>query len=736
MRLYGAIQKVEPQSDGTVRVHGIATSEAVDDQGETVRADAIRAAIPEYMRFPALREMHQLSAAGTTLEAEVCEDGTTRIVAHVVDPVAVAKVKNQVYRGFSIGGRVTQREAGNPKTITGLVLNEISLVDRPANPEAIFDCWKAAVVSDADPLGPAQGSTSSVSASVAQEPFNSPIQIWACGVPDHRHLAKADALKCLEKRIVGPTEAKIAIAAAAAPTVEVESVAPAAEAREPPAEPTRSNSVECEKTDGNVPYADPGYQLDGKKRYPIDTERSVRAAWNHINNPGNARKYTDLQLNRIKAEIIAAWGEKIGEDGPPSASDREKAARAALTKALWDVGHIARTIVDLDWLREALDLEAAIENDSSPQSVRLQEIIIELCGFLNALVTEEAGKILDYTETDAQSLAPAMPGMLAMAAGVPGVAHIAALLQRGKPNMRKLAAGLLAKAKHSQGDQALLDIAFLACDKCLSIGGLSVDERENMGKARDHLHKAGALPSEGSTSDMMDDVEDLLTAPVGPPGERVGAQQSMKVLGVIASVLGKAGQAHGHMMDVAHECLSELTDGTMCGEAAKAGARHSRETIEHLKAAHRHLVAAGATCDASGITGSKTLTEEEKLDTVFALGNRTRIGDLAKALAGERAEKAALVKVLDEVVPMLDRLTRRVDDIARTPLPPLTIAKGTVSVSKQQDRGSVSGSDTEISPEAVAFALGKMSKEEQTLTLIKASYANPIRVLGAAASEQ
>jgi hypothetical protein len=144
MRLYGAIQKIEPQDDGTVRVYGIATTEAVDDQGEIVQADAMRTALPEYMRFPALREMHQLSAAGTTLEAEVSEDGTTRIVAHVVDPVAVAKVKNQVYRGFSIGGRVLQRAAGNPKTITSLLLNEISLVDRPANPEAVFDCWKAA----------------------------------------------------------------------------------------------------------------------------------------------------------------------------------------------------------------------------------------------------------------------------------------------------------------------------------------------------------------------------------------------------------------------------------------------------------------------------------------------------------------------------------------------------------------------------------------------------------------
>ena len=45
MRLYGVIQKVEPQDDGTVRVHGIASSEVTDDQGEIVRADAMRAAV-------------------------------------------------------------------------------------------------------------------------------------------------------------------------------------------------------------------------------------------------------------------------------------------------------------------------------------------------------------------------------------------------------------------------------------------------------------------------------------------------------------------------------------------------------------------------------------------------------------------------------------------------------------------------------------------------------------------
>jgi hypothetical protein len=86
---------------------------------------------------------------------------------------------------------------------------------------------------------------------------------------------------------------------------------------------------------------------------------------------------------------------------------------------------------------------------------------------------------------------------------------------------------------------------------------------------------------------------------------------------------------------------------------------------------------------------------------------------------------------------MIEKLAKRVDEIARTPLPPLTMAKGTVSVSKQEDRGSNMGDgDSELSPEAIAAALAKMSKEEQTLTLIKASYATPIRIPGSAADQR
>ena len=153
--------------------------------------------------------------------------------------------------------------------------------------------------------------------------------------------------------------------------------------------------------------------------------------------------------------------------------------------------------------------------------------------------------------------------------------------------------------------------------------------------------------------------------------------------------------------------------------------------MAHLRTAHGHLVAVGAKCDAAGIG------EEEHQGTEFESVKALQTEDLAKALADERAEKTALVKALGEMVPLLDRLSKRVDDIARTPLPPLTIARGGVSVSKQQDGGNTeSASDSPLSPEAVASALAKMSKEEQTLTLIKASYANPIPVLGAVPSER
>jgi uncharacterized protein DUF6582 len=62
-----------------------------------------------------------------------------------------------------------------------------------------------------------------------------------------------------------------------------------------------------------VEYADPGYQDDGKARYPLDTEAHCRAAWAYINMPKNAAKYDAKQLKMIKEKIEDAL-EKYGVD--------------------------------------------------------------------------------------------------------------------------------------------------------------------------------------------------------------------------------------------------------------------------------------------------------------------------------------------------------------------------------------------------------------------------------------
>lgn len=139
MRFYGTITKI----DGERRmVWGYASTETEDSQGEIVKRAALEAALADYMRFANVREMHLPSAVGVATEASLDDKGLY-LGARIVDDDAWEKVVEGVYKGFSIGGKVTARDATDRKIITGLSLTEISIVDRPANPEAVFDCWKA-----------------------------------------------------------------------------------------------------------------------------------------------------------------------------------------------------------------------------------------------------------------------------------------------------------------------------------------------------------------------------------------------------------------------------------------------------------------------------------------------------------------------------------------------------------------------------------------------------------------
>jgi HK97 family phage prohead protease len=144
MEVFLPLEKVDREQR---LVYGYASTEARDSQGEIVTRAAIEAALPAYMEYANIREMHQLSAVGVVKSAGLDDKGLL-LEAKVIDDAAWAKVREGVYKGLSIGGRVTQRDALNKAIITGVELNEISLVDRPANPEALIAAYKAAGAED------------------------------------------------------------------------------------------------------------------------------------------------------------------------------------------------------------------------------------------------------------------------------------------------------------------------------------------------------------------------------------------------------------------------------------------------------------------------------------------------------------------------------------------------------------------------------------------------------------
>ena len=146
---FAGFEKASPEQRVVV---GYASSERVDGQNDVVDSEALSQALGDYMQWANLREMHQPKAVGKVLSATPVrgtiqlKDGSKltnplRIVAQIIDSETWEKVKTGVLKGFSIGGKVlqalTQKMNGKEvRRITGLQLHEISLVDRPANPDA------------------------------------------------------------------------------------------------------------------------------------------------------------------------------------------------------------------------------------------------------------------------------------------------------------------------------------------------------------------------------------------------------------------------------------------------------------------------------------------------------------------------------------------------------------------------------------------------------------------------
>ncbi len=783
MRLYGAIEKVEPQDDGTVRVHGIATSEAVDDQGEIVRASAIRAAIPEYMRFPALREMHQLSAAGTTLEIDVDDDGVTRLVAHVVDPIAVTKVKTQTYRGFSIGGRVTEREAGSTKVISGLVLNEISLVDRPANPEAVFDCWKSSSTEThetspenemTDPAAAVAAAPTSATpetaiaaalfeaeakktaAVAAAGATGGPVQIWSCGVADHRHVAKADALKCLEKQ------------AAATPEVatSAEALAKAIDTPDP------------ETTTPASPESAAGAEVAEEVLTPAAVEK--RAA----EGASEAQAAIDAALAAIeKGEAVLAPAEEV-EDAEKSVLDSATATAHKPTpekltggnpgpetptpgNAVQDTGRNASTsppqnpqgMVPTTPIPKTVaegDLDKGGDSSKPYGDVEYADNGLQADGKHRYPIDTEAHIRSAWNYINKPKNCAKYGDNCSKVKAKIVAAWKAKIDKDGPPSAKAGEPGDIAKSLYDVGDIAQIVMWLDNLQERFAYeSAIEGDDSSLPAKAgaccaqlcallRDLVAEETAEIMAGTEADDEGSAgmtEMMMAAVVDSLRKTSDEALALTLFEKIGAKIMKAGAKHSAgdrvLLDAAHDCIGKLSDGATCATAQKAGARHSKATMAQLQKAHDNLCEAGAKCDGMNKDDDMAMSAKAAIDAAGNTGSGDTVAknataatgvpvneDLAKALATERSEKAALVKIVADQTGLLGRIMKRVEDIASQPLPPMTIAKGTAVISKGQDGGGESGID-QAALGAALERFSKMSKEDQSLMLIELSHARP-----------
>jgi intein/homing endonuclease len=347
-KLFARIAKV----DAAHRlVHGTAASEAEDKTGERFDYES---SAPEFKKWSAeiekgsggksrgnVRVMHQPIVAGVLTDLS-CNDATKTIdiTAKILDDDVWKMVEAGAYTGFSIGGRYAKRWAdpNDPRVHRYTAIpTEISIVDNPCNPDAFFQMIKAEGDEERRRFNPgvkpeaalrqARGEPS------APHTRDGVRQRWIAE-DGSEHVMKAAALArnialAAEKAQKAMDAAlKVGLQPAGSTRGGDASIgpqhAPSGYASDSPAVLNpRVTCGEGDKPYGNVEYADDGMRSDGKRRYPIDTEEHIRAAWCVaadtilVTNPAGPCEIATISEG---ANVLAFHGqleelEKIGRNG-------------------------------------------------------------------------------------------------------------------------------------------------------------------------------------------------------------------------------------------------------------------------------------------------------------------------------------------------------------------------------------------------------------------------------------
>ena len=96
------ITKAERDADGDLIVTGKATGPDLDSDSQICDPEWLKTAMPAWMKWGNLREMHQPIAAGIGLELEADGD-SWNLRSQVVDANTIKKIEAKVLKGYSIG---------------------------------------------------------------------------------------------------------------------------------------------------------------------------------------------------------------------------------------------------------------------------------------------------------------------------------------------------------------------------------------------------------------------------------------------------------------------------------------------------------------------------------------------------------------------------------------------------------------------------------------------------------
>lgn len=134
-------------------VTGLASGFDEDLDGEGVDPTWLKKEFTDWFnRFANIREMHQNKTVGKGLDLDWDEHGRPLLTAHILDDEAWNKVKNGLYKAFSIGIKNTKKVADEryrKGRINGGTIIETSVVDRPANGDSMFTHVKYVLAEDA-----------------------------------------------------------------------------------------------------------------------------------------------------------------------------------------------------------------------------------------------------------------------------------------------------------------------------------------------------------------------------------------------------------------------------------------------------------------------------------------------------------------------------------------------------------------------------------------------------------